>query len=440
MSFILFPTQLFELQYIPNEYREYKFYLIEHDKFYGMVDKMNFNKKKIILHKASCLAYVDNIKEKINIKYTSSYPIIKNSKIVIFDVVDNYIENDVIKFYKKLKTNVNILETPNFMSNRTELDIFYNKNQKKTRVIHSSFYKYQLKLHKIPYIKKSYDVENRKYIPDKEKLPNMPKENSNKYIKEAIEFTETNFKTNYGDSNCFYLPVTHKEAKKWFNVFLKNKAKKFAEYQDAIVPEEPFLFHSVISSAMNIGLLNPIYVIDKVINAYKDKKMDIKDYEAFIRQIIGWREYQRLIYIYFTDDIISKNYFNNNNKLTKDWYNGTLGIPPVDDAIRMAFKYGYLHHILRLMVMCNFMNLCNINPYEVYKWFMEFSTDSYEWVMIGNVYSMGMWSDGGITMRKPYISSGNYIQTMAHNRYENGNWESIWKALFYNFYQKIEKN
>jgi len=82
------------------------------------------------------------------------------------------------------------------------------------------------------------------------------------------------------------------------------------------------------------------------------------------------------------------------------------------------------------------MNLCNINPYEVYKWFMEFSTDSYEWVMIGNVYSMGMWSDGGITMRKPYISSGNYIQTMAHNRYENGNWESIWKALFYNFYQK----
>jgi len=153
-----------------------------------------------------------------------------------------------------------------------------------------------------------------------------------------LNLLETNFKTNYGDSNCFYLPVTHKEAKNWFNVFLKNKAKKFAEYQDAIVPEEPFLFHSVISSAMNIGLLNPIYVIDKVINAYKDKKMDIKDYEAFIRQIIGWREYQRLIYIYFTDDIISKNYFNNNNKLTKDWYNGTLGIPPVDDAIRMALN------------------------------------------------------------------------------------------------------
>ena len=91
------------------------------------------------------------------------------------------------------------------------------------------------------------------------------------------------------------------------------------------------------------------------------------------------------------------------------------------------------------MVMCNFMNLCQIHPDEVYKWMMEFSTDSYEWVMIGNVYSMGMWSDGGVTMRKPYISSANYIQKMSGNRYEKGEWQNIWHALYYSFLIKNRK-
>jgi deoxyribodipyrimidine photolyase-related protein len=443
MSFILFPTQLFEIKYIPKEFHKHNFYLIEHDRFYGTIDKMNFNKKKIILHKASCLAYIDEMKNKINIKYVSEYPIIKNSEISMFDAVDKYINSDVIQFYKKYNSDVLIYESPNFMTNTGELKKYYEKSKSKTRFFHHGFYNFQLKLHNVPYIKKSYDTENRNDIPKNLNLPNLPKENKDKYVKKAIEFVNKNFKNNYGNTEYFYLPITHSDAKKWLNNFIKIKMNKFAEYQDAIVPEQPFLYHSVISAVMNIGLLNPDYVIDTVIKAYKEKKILMKDYEAFVRQIIGWREYQRFIYLFLEDDIVTKNYFNNKGKLTKQWYDGTLGIPPVDDAIKMAFKYGYLHHILRLMVMCNFMNLSNIHPKEVYKWMMEFSTDSYEWVMIGNVYSMGMWSDGGITMRKPYFSSENYVQNMAGNRYEKGEWENIWKALYYNFLlnnrKKLEK-
>ena len=195
MSFILFPNQLFEINYIPKKYLNYKFYLIEHNKFYGKKCNMNFNKKKIILHKASCLAYIDNVKEKLSIMYTSTYPVIKNGDVIMFDIVDKSIEKEVEKFYKKLKSNVTILESPNFMSDRIDLNNFYNKSNSQ-RITHSSFYKYQLSLHNIPYIKKSYDEENRKFIPIDVNLPNMPRKNDNKYIQKAFKFTKKNFNSN----------------------------------------------------------------------------------------------------------------------------------------------------------------------------------------------------------------------------------------------------
>ena len=100
----------------------------------------------------------------------------------------------------------------------------------------------------------------------------------------------------------------------------------------------------------------------------------------------------------------------------------------------MAFDDGYIHHISRLMIVGNFMNLCGIKPVEAYKWFMEFSVDSYDWVMIGNVYSMALWCDGGLSMRKPYISGDGYIMKMGN--FERGEWNDIWNAVFYHFIMK----
>jgi len=106
----------------------------------------------------------------------------------------------------------------------------------------------------------------------------------------------------------------------------------------------------------------------------------------------------------------------------------------IDYVIQTAFKYGYLHHIQRLMIMSNFMNLCGISPKEAYKWFMEFAIDSYDWVMIGNVYSMGMFADGGLSMRKPYISSSSYILRMSD--YPRDNWTKVWDLLYRAFWTK----
>ncbi len=193
---------------------------------------------------------------------------------------------------------------------------------------------------------------------------------------------------------------------------------------------------------LNIGLITPQEVVNIITDYYNSHKtqIGIANYEGFIRQIIGWREYQRYIYRYAGDKMRSSNHFNNSGILSQQWYNGTTGIKPVDDAIIMAMNDGYIHHILRLMVVGNMMNLVGIHPDQVYKWFMEFSLDSYDWVMVGNVYSMALWADGGLTMRKPYISGSGYIMKMGNfdnKSKETKEWQTKWDDLFHHF---IDRN
>lgn len=440
VKILLFTNQLFNPEILLKIGTD-SVYLIEHPVFYGFRknNTMNFNKKKIILHKASCLAYIDELKKnKINVNYVEFND--KYSKkeyfegiedITYYDTVDKEIEEDINNYCKNAKK----LETPNFLNTKKELQK-YIKEQRRRPFFHFNFYNYQLKKLKIPYIDKSYDTENRNALPDEIKVPDIWKPTTNKYIKKAVAYVENKFPNNYGTSTKFYLPITRKDANKWLDDFIDNRFNKFGTYQDSIHPSEPFQFHSLLSPLLNIGLLDVNHIVNKAIKSFEKNKVKIESYEAFLRQVIGWREYQRMIYIVLGDKIRDMNYFNNKRRLKDNWYNGTTGIQPVDDAINMGFRYGYLHHISRLMVMSNIMNLCQITPHEVYKWFMEFSVDSYDWVMIGNVYSMGMWADGGLTMRKPYISSGNYIKNMSGNRYNNKGFLKLLRALFYNFLAK----
>jgi deoxyribodipyrimidine photolyase-related protein len=313
------------------------------------------------------------------------------------------------------------------------------EDQQKTKknaktYFHKHFYDWQLKKLEIPYIDKSYDELNREKIPDNVKIPNLTTKNDNdsKYVKEAKTYVDKVFKDNYGEVDNFIFPITHKTAKKWISIFLKKRIYNFGTYQDAILKENDFMFHSLLSSSLNIGLITPQEVVDKTIKYYEKNKKEVKinNFEGFIRQVVGWREYQRMLYQLNYDDLIKSNYFNNNKSLNKKWYTGELDILPIDTTIKRAFKNGYLHHIERLMVMLNFMVLARIKPDHVYRWFMEFACDSYDWVMVGNVYGMGYFNTN--TMRKPYISTSNYIRNMSDYK-DDGKWNLIWDALFYKF-------
>jgi len=416
MKLLILPHQLFNIKYHTEKYEvvlwECPYYFTRY----------NFNKKKLILHRASMKYYYDYLKKS---GYKVKYIEYKN----VPDKKDNYIMFDPIDKLKLKGLKISYIESPNFLLTKED----YKKYRNKTKhFLFNNFYKWGKKiLDVIPDIK-SQDKLNRKKLPSKVNVPPTKTFNTaseKKYINEAIKYVNKNFKNNYGNSDNFIYPISHKSCDKWLKNWVSKRFKLFGDYQDSIDEKDSFLFHSVLSSSINCGLLNPLEII-KYISKHK-KKIPMNSYEGYIRQIF-WREYQRYCYIYY--NFYNKSYFMDKKTLTKKWYTGNVGVKPIDDCIVKAFDNGYLNHIERLMVMGNFMVLFGIAPKQGFKWFMEMSCDSYEWVMCQNVLDMVFFVSGGVTMRRPYVSSSNYILKMSN--YKKGDWCDIWAKYYKDFKKK----
>lgn len=414
MELLILPNQLFDVKYID---KEYEIVLWEHPHYFK---DYNYNKKKLLLHRASMKYYYDYLKKKKRkVKYYEFNEKPKLNEYHIFDPV-----NDMKLL--KLKGKYEILETPNFLLTNEEYELHRKKTDK---FFFNGFYMWGKGIVDIIPKIKSQDKDNRKKMPKGTNIPGVPSNsNDKKYIDDASKYVNKNFKNNYGTTDDFMFPISHKTANNWLKNFIDKKFKSFGDYQDYINTENDFMFHSLLSTSINIGLINPTEIIDKI---RKIKGIPMNSYEGYIRQLF-WREYQRYCYKYFNFD--SKNYFGNSKKLNKKWYEGETGIEPIDDCIIKAFETGYLHHIERLMVMGNFMNLSQISPKEGFKWFMEFSCDSYEWVMKQNVLDMVFFCSGGKTMRRPYVSSSNYI--LKNSNYSKGEWCDEWDNLYQSFIKR----
>jgi deoxyribodipyrimidine photolyase-related protein len=416
-DFLILPNQLFDIKYlIKNKITnsEYKITLYEHPQYFT---KYKFNKKKLILHYASMKYYKKYLKDnnfKVNlIKFNEKFNL---DKYEMFKSADNL----------NLKPNKEYYN-PNFLLNKDLHDEYFKKTDK---FIFNNFYIWsKKKLNILPNVK-STDKQNRKRMPKDIVIPGLKKIDKidNDFIKNTMVDVDKDFTQNYGNTDNFIYPVTHKSAKSFLMDFIKNKFNNFGDYQDYIKKDESYMFHSILSSSINIGLINPIDIINEI-NKHKNK-IPINSYEGYIRQLF-WREYQLYCYNYIDYKLALKTpYFNYNNNLNKSWYDGTTGNEIVDDTIIKAFDTGYLHHIERLMVMGNYMNLREITPVDGLKWFIEFSIDSYEWVMYQNVYDMVFFVTTK-TMRKPYITSDNYLLKMSN--YKKGNWSEEWKELYNKF-------
>ena len=416
---VILPHQLFDIKTLSKYIdKTTKLLLWEHPHYFTAY---NYNKKKLILHRASMKYYKDYLASNgYKVQYKNFNSKFTTKSYSIFDPIDKI----------DLPFKYDMIESPNFLLTKEDYGIYRKKTEK---YLFNAFYMWGKKIVDIIPNVKSKDKDNRKQMPNDLVIPDLPSNDEDKkYIKSAITYIKKHFPNNYGNVDNFVFPITHKTAHKWHLNFLKSKFEKFGDYQDFIRKDNEYLFHSVLSSSINIGLINPLDIIDKL-RDYKNN-IPINCYEGYIRQLF-WREYQRYCYIYY--DFKGKKYFNNNKKLNKDWYSGNLGILPVDRAIQHGFNTGYLHHISRLMIMGNFMNISGILPQEGFKWFMEFSCDSYEWVMCQNVYDMVFFVSGGATMRRPYISSSNYILKMSN--YKKGDWCDKWDELYHSFIKNNKK-
>jgi len=434
---LIFPVHLFEDNELLQDNSAKK--IIIEDPVY--FTKYDTHKLKLILHRASMKHYADKHKLEY-IEFDKAEDFYKNNKsdITCYDPVDYDVINNLKKYSKKNKFIIDLFETPAFISSYEDLETFHT-NQKDKRFMHDSqFYKWQRdRLKILTNLKNSKDSENRKPFLKNQKDVFVPVSSSNKYIKEATKYVEKHFPNNFGTSEHFFYPIDHNGAKEWLHNFIYTRFKKFGDFEDAIGSNVKFGFHSVLSPLLNIGLLTDKDVLDKVMLIQHN--IPLNSFEGFVRQIIGWKSCMRYFYEFYYDKQFGMNKLNHHRKLTSHFWKGTTQIPIIDDSIKKLHNTGYLHHIERLMVMGNFMLLCEIDPNDVFKWFM-LTIDAYQWVMVPNIFGMSQYADGGLLMTRPYFSSSNYILRMSDykNKYitpdSKYTWCEIWDGLYYRFIYK----
>lgn len=448
-AFLLFPNQLFkQIDFFePQDH----LYLIEEFLFFK---QYKFHKQKLVFHRASMKYYENYLIEKhFKINYIESISDLSDirkliqqlhelgiSEIKYFDVCDNWLEKRIAVSCKKHGINIVKFESPLFLNSTVDLNNYFGT---KSKYFQADFYTQQRKLknilidnHKKPIGGKwSFDEENRLKYPKNKVAPKVHFPTKNQYYLNAIDYVENHFKDNYGNiSPTFIYPTTHIESENWLIQFFENRFREFGHFEDAIVQEESILNHSVLTPMLNVGLLTPAEIIDSAIEFSKKYNIELNSLEGFIRQIIGWREFIRGVYLFKGTQQRITNFWNFKNKIPKTFYNGTTGIEPIDETIKKIIETGYCHHIERLMVLGNFMLLCEFDPNEVYQWFMELFIDSYDWVMVPNIYGMSQFSDGGLMATKPYISGSSYVLKMSN--YKKGHWSTVWDGLFWHFMNK----
>ena len=455
---ILLPNQLFEVSPLLNN--KNNFILVEEYLFFN---QFKFHKQKILFHRITMKNYQNYLEFKERkVKYIESNEtesdirnLLENlclnlKKIEIIDPEDYYIQKRILSFCKKNKIKLIIHENPSFITKKSELNEFFRKDKKK--FFQTSFYKSQRKKLNILIDQNgkptggdwTYDLMNREKYPKDKKPPKIEfTEVNDKLFSESVDYIKINYRENPGIiNNKFIYPTDHEGAKSWFLKFLKDRFNEFGPYEDSIVKVESFLNHSLPSPLINSGLIAPEFIVKESIDFFEKNEIMINSCEGFIRQIIGWREFIRGIYYCKGGEERTKNFWGFKRKISKSFYEGNTGIEPVDDTINKINNTAYAHHIERLMIIGNFMLLCEFDPDEVYKWFMELFIDAYDWVMVPNVYGMSQFADGGLMSTKPYISGSNYILKMSN--YKKGDWCVIWDSLFWNFIDKkrefFEKN
>ena len=442
---IVFPHQLFKEN--PLIEKEGEFYLVEEPLYFQY---FKFHVQKLILHRSSMKFYHEFLlKKNKNVNYLDFsdlnsdirklIPYLKKQgcqKINYIDTNDNYLERRLSQTAKNQKIQLHKTESPMFLNSSLDLKTFFDSKKKK--FYQTSFYISQRKKLKILIDsgdspvggKWSFDTENRKKYPKEKAPPKVAELAVDHLFQEASSYVQKNFKSNPGiftDKPIY--PHNHELADEWLELFLTNRLSDFGTYEDAIVQNEFFLNHSVLSPLLNCGLITPEQIINKVL-LFQDQ-YPLNSIEGFIRQIIGWREFIRGIYNVKGSVERTTNFFRFKRKIPSSFYNGTTGILPIDITIKKVQKTAYNHHIERLMVIGNFMMLCEFDPDEVYRWFMEHYVDAYDWVMVPNVYGMSQFADGGLMSSKPYISSSNYLKKMSD--FPDGDWRQIWDGLYWRF-------
>lgn len=335
---------------------------------------------------------------------------------------DEYrLDQQLKELSNELSIPVTEVDSNHFLTSREELTTFF---EGKKQLVMEFFYRQMRKKFDLLLQEGqpeggqwNFDKNNRKkwkgdppipppYIPKSKELKNL-----HELIKKAGIKTIGKF-----DEQQFYYPLSRKEALQQLDYFCAHLLVHFGDYQDALHTEETNLFHSRISFALNVKMLHPLEVVEKVIGYYRahSDQIALSQVEGFVRQIIGWREYMRGIYWREMPSYAQKNTLQNHNPLPAFFWTAQTKMNCLHHAIRNSLDHAYAHHIQRLMITGNFALLAQVDPSAVDEWYLGIYADAIEWVQITNTRGMSQWADGGIVATKPYVSAAAYIDKMSN--------------------------
>lgn len=451
---VIFPHQLFSTH--PALQASIPVWIVETDLYFN---QFPFHKAKLLLHRASMKAYAHKLSLLgFSIQYVdakqahSRIPALiqlwKQHGIQIVRVAelcDHWLEMQLKKEGAKVGIQIHWYSSPYFLNSRSEARQY---KPKRGKYFQTDFYQAQRiernilvdQTQKPVGGKWTFDTENRKKMPASVLVPPLDFPPSNLFLSEAYTYVQSEFPHNPGElpplvkDRMEFYPITHDDTRTWWHRFLEERFVHFGIYEDAMRKKDSYLFHSVLTPMLNIGLITPEEIIREALQFGTEKNIPLNSVEGFVRQVMGWREFIRIVYEQKGSIQRTTNYWNFHRKIPRSFYTGTTGIEPVDQIIQKLLKTGYNHHIERLMVLGNFMLLCEFDPNAVYQWFMEMYVDSYDWVMVPNVYGMTQFADGGLMTTKPYISGSNYLLKMGD--FSKGPWQEIWDGLFWRFMNK----
>ncbi len=425
---------------------------------HGLCTHFNYHKHKLVLFLSAMRSHGDMLKSKHKLEYIyldaessersyedhlveiiNRYPEV--DELVTYDIEDHFFENRIVAFCASNDLSLKQLPSPGFLTSKEQFRTYLEGTK---RPFMHTFYQQQRKLLNILleddaqplHGQWSFDADNRKKLPKGISIPPIHFPEPTEHTKTVAKLIEDLFPEHPGSTKNFCWATTRDQVLALTQQFFEERFASFGPYEDAIDANEVFVFHSVLSPYLNMGLITPDELIQMALEFAKKHETHFPSLEGFVRQIIGWREFIRGIYHEY-DEQLNVNHFQHSRKLQSCWYDGTTQIPPLDDSILKAKTFGYTHHIERLMILGNMMLLAEVEPEEVYKWFMEMYVDSADWVMAPNVFGMSQFADGGIFATKPYIGGANYIRKMS--RYPKGEWEDAVNGLYWRFIAKNEE-
>lgn len=406
--------------------------------FFEVKEETNYikhHKKKIILIFSAMRHFAKKLKNK---KYRVHYSKIddKNNtgsfgnevqrvvnlyqpkKIILTEPSEYRVLNKVSNWHKHFKIPVEIREDNRFLcqhetfkkwardKKQLRMEYFYREMRKKYNILMNG--------NQPEGGKWNYDTENRKPISKILQIPDTYRSKPDEITRDIIALVDSLYSEHFGESKPFHFAVTDKQAKNALTEFIEKRLALFGDYQDAMLQDEPWLYHSHISFYLNCGLLLPLDCVRLVEKAYYDGKVPLNAAEGFIRQIMGWREYVRGIYWLNMPNYERSNYLNANRELPSFFWGKPTKMNCITQCVKETKQNAYAHHIQRLMILGNFLLLSGIDPDEVNEWYMIVYADAFQWVELPNVTGMVLFADGGLMASKPYAASGAYINKMSN--------------------------